>query len=1172
MKKKMKICCSVLSGHRKTFKIMRVSLFLILISAFQVLAGASYSQTTRLSLSMKNSTVREVLGQIEDQSNFYFLYNNQLIDVERKVNVEVKNEKIEVILSKIFEAGTVNTLIRDRHIIITPAGGVSSMQQQKTVTGKVTEISGLGLPGVTVVVKGTQTGTVTNGEGDFSLSGIPANATLQFSFIGMKSQEVFVGNKTTLSIVLEVETFGVDEVVVTALGIRRSEKALGYAVQKVSGESLQKVSGVDVATSLTGKVAGLLVKNSTDFGVAPVLTIRGETPLLVIDGIAYANKTLSDISSEDIESMSVLKGGTASALYGFRGASGAILVTTKNGSTNKAGLNVDVASNTMFTAGFLAIPEKQSVYGRGTTGLYNINSDNSWGAKIDGSMQNQWDPFSKTFKVMPYLPVGKDNFANFLEQGYVTNNNVNVAYKGDIVSVRSSVNWTQNKGQYPNSTLDKYTYTFGGDVNLDKFKLSSNISYAKKESPNVGSNGYTSYDPMYVLLIWSSADFNVLDYMNNYWYTPGQQQSNHFGVQPDGTYKGANQNSPYYDRYEKTNEISRDIMNVDLSMSYDFSTWLKATVRSGVDFYKEVGQLRSSRGSYLSTGNTGVPGNPYTWNSGKTGGYNIGQSTGFSMNNDLLLTGNKSFNKINLEYLAGGTIFYKKDDNINANTVGGISIPGFFSIKASINPPGVNQSTYTQQVNSLFGRLGVSWNKLVYLEATGRNDWSSTLPKETQSYFYPSVAGSFVVSELLPSTKHWLDLLKVRSSWTMAKTPAGIYAINSSYKLNPGIWNDLNGASVPSSLYSPDVLPESANTFEAGVQGMAFKNRLMVDVSYYSKRMYDFLKYAPVTAASGYSSNYINIDEEITRNGWEVTVNGSPIKTKDWQLDLGLNWSTYERRYTKIDPIYSNVSLPWVAEGERVDVFYSKDFVRVPSTGELILSSAGRLQYSQYNSKFGYSDPDWLWGANVNLRYKAFSLFASLDGVVGGLMNTRTESYMWQSGVHPNSVTPEREKDVVAAGVSAAAGGGAAGTAAVAAAGLVSNNYLVQGVKVVSGTATYDKFGNITSDTRVYAPNDISTTYKQYAIDLHSSSAWGGNGSPADTYAKTFLKLREISLTYTVPNKYLHGWAKGASVSFVGQNVLLWAKDFKYSDPDGGAEDFSDPSVRYLGGNIKFTF
>lgn len=1043
--------------------------------------------------------------------------------------------------------------------------------QQTKVSGHVNDEKGQPVIGVSVRVQGTSVGTITDLEGNYSLD-VSANGTLQFSFIGMTTQTIPIAGKSVINVTLLEDTKTLDEVVVTALGIKRSEKALGYSVQKVTGESLQKVSGVDLATSLTGKVAGLLVRNSTDFAAVPVLTIRGETPLLIIDGVAYANKTLSDISSEDIEAMSVLKGATASALYGYRGASGAILVTTKNGSTNKAGITVDFATNTMFTAGFLAIPEKQSVYGRGTTGVYNINSDNSWGAKMDGSIQNQWDPYSKTFKDMPYQPVGKDNFANFLEQGYVTNNNINVGFKGDVVSLRSSLNWTQNKGQYPNSSLSKYTYTFGGDVNLDKFKMSSNVSYAKKASPNVGSNGYTSYDPMYVLLIWSSADFNVLDYKNNYWYIPGELQSNHFGVLPDGTYKGANQNSPYFDRYEKTNEISRDIMNVDFSMSYDFTPWLKATVRSGVDFYKEVGQLRSSRGSYLSTGNTPVPGNLYTWNSGKTGGYNIGQSTGFSMNNDFLLTGDKTFDKISVEYVAGGTIFYKKDDNINANTVGGISIPGFFSIKASINPPGINQSTYAQQVNSLFGRLGVSWNKLVYLEATGRNDWSSTLPKETQSYFYPSIAGSFVVSELIPDTRNWLDLLKVRSSWTMAKTPAGIYAINSSYTLNSGTWNNLNGASVPSSLYSPGILPESANTFEAGVQAMTFKNRLMVDVSYYSKRMYDFLKFAPVTPASGYTSNYINIDEEITRKGWEVTVNGSPIKNKDWQLDLGLNWSTFERVYTKIDPIYSNVSRPWVAEGERVDVFFSRDFVRVPSTGELILSSAGRLQYSQYDSKFGYSDPDWLWGANINIRYKAFSLFASFDGVVGGMMNTRTESYMWQSGVHPNSVTPEREKDVIAAGISAAAGGGAAGAAAVTAAGLFSNNYLVPGVKVVSGTATYDKFGNVTSDTRVYAPNDVPTTYKQYVIDLHNSSAWGGNGSPADTYSKTFLKLREISLTYTVPTKYMLGWAKGASISLVGQNVLLWAKDFKYSDPDGGIEDFSDPSVRYFGGNIKVTF
>jgi len=1037
------------------------------------------------------------------------------------------------------------------------AGG-SAAQQDKAISGKVTDSSGASLPGAAIVVKGTTNGVTTDMDGLYTLSNVPENAILQFSFVGMKTQEIKVGNQSVINVKLTEETIGVEEVVVTALGIKRSEKALGYAVQKVAGESLQKVSGVDLATSLTGKVAGLLVKNSTDFGAAPALTIRGEQPLLVIDGIAYQNKTLSDISSEDIESMSVLKGATASALYGFRGASGAILVTTKNGSTNKAGITVDIASNTMFTAGFLAIPEKQSVYGRGTTGLYNINSDNSWGAMIDGSVKNQWDPFSKTFKDMPYLPVGKNNFHNFLEQGYVTNNNINVAYKGEILSLRSSLNWTENKGQYPNSKLDKYTYTFGGDINLDKFKLSSNLSYAKKKSPNLGSNGYTSYDPMYVLLIWSSADFNVQDYRNNYWYTPGILQSNQFGVQPDGTYKGASQNSPYFDRYEKTNEVSRDIFNADLSASYQLTDWLKASIRSGLDFYTDKGELRISKGSYLFTGNTGVPGNANTWNGYLTGGYNIGMTQGFSMNNDLLLTGDKSFDKINIEYLAGGTIFYRRDDNLNANTDGGISVPGFFSLAASVNRAYVGQSTNSQQVNSVYGRLGVSWNKLIYVDATGRNDWSSTLPPDTRSYFYPSVAASFVVSELLPeSTKSWLDLLKIRSSWTMSKGIPVVYAVNSSYSIASSTWNTLNGASAPSSLYPPGLIPFAANTTEVGLQGMAYKNRLMVDLSYYSKRMYNNIITGPISPATGYSGVFTNTNEERTRRGWELTLNGTPVKNKDWQWDISANWSTFATYYIKLDSLYSPKK-PWVNVGDRSDVLASRDFVKKPGTGELVYSSGGRLQYSQYDSKFGFTDPDWLWGINTTLRYKNFSMFLSFDGVVGGLMNTRTESYMWQAGVHPESVTPERALDVAGAATPSATD---------------DANFLGQGVKVVSGTATYDAVGNITSDTRTYAPNDVKTTYKQYAIDLHNSSAWGGNGSPADTYAKTFFKLREMSVTWNIPGKYLHGWAaKAASISFVGQNVLFWAKDFKYSDPDGGVEDFSDPSVRYLGANIKLTF
>lgn len=1131
---------------------MKLITVFIFAACLQVSANG-YAQ--KVTLKGENLTLQKVFDEIRKQTGFHFFYADEVLSSAKRVTVDIRKAEVGEALDYCFKGQDLTYTIAEKTIIIrkqilapTPVITAEEIPVPAEIKGKVIDAKGEPIAGVSVVNSRNRRGTTTNDAGEYSIQAEPGDV-ITFSFVGKMQQTVKVtAGNNQINISLADAMLTNENVVVTALGIKREEKALGYAVQKVSGENLQKVSGVDVATSLTGKVAGLLVKNSSDFAAVPVLTIRGENPLLVIDGVAYANKTLSDISSEDIESISVLKGATASALYGFRGANGVLLITTKNGSSSKSGISIDFTTNTMFTAGFLAIPEKQSVYGRGGNNTYNINSDASWGTSMDGKTVTQWDPFQKVFRDMPYLPVGVNNFKNFLEQGYITNNNISVGYNKGNVALRNSLNWTQNKGRYPNSTLNKYTYTFGADLNLDKFKMSTNLSYAKKASPNVGSNGYTSYDPMYTLLIWSSSDFDIRNYKDNYWITKGVQQNYTYGLQPNGSYTGASQNNPYFDRYEKTNEISRDIFNADLSLNYEFSPWLKATLRSGIDFYKEVGQLRVSKGSYLQTGNTGVPGNPYTWNGGNTGAYVLGQNSGFSTNTDMLLSGERAYKKFRFEYLAGGTVFFSRDDNMNAATNGGISIPGFFSIKASVNAPTVSQSLYRRQVNSVFTRIGISWNKLLFVEATGRNDWSSTLSKSQRSYFYPALSSSFVISELLPGTRSWLDLLKLRTSYAVSKNIPGIYAINSSYTINNSTWNTTNGASVPSSLYPTDITPSAANTIEVGLQGMFYKNRLMADVSYYDKKMYDAIITGTISPAAGYSGIYTNSKEVINRRGWEVIVNGTPLKNKDWQLDMGLNWSTFKRVYTALDPVFS-AKRPWIYEGARVDVLASRAQLFSPS-GEMIFNN-GRMVYSSYDSKFGYTDPDWLWGLNSSLRYKNFNLYLAFDGVSGGIMNTRTESYMWQSGNHPNSVTPERALDVATPG---------------------STNYLGQGVKVVSGTVTFDAFGNITNDTRVFAPNDIKTTYRQYAIDLHNSSAWGGNGSPADTYSKTFFKLREISLSYNIPAKYLHKIAKAASVSFIGQNVLLKAKDFKYSDPDGGTEDFTDPAVRYLGFNLKFSF
>lgn len=340
MKKMMNSWCPVLSGCKKILLIMRVSLFLILISAFQVLAGASYSQSTRLSLNLRNSTIREVLSQIEDQSEFYFLYNNQLIDVERKVNVEVKNEKVDVILNKIFEDGSVAVTIRDRHIILTPAGETFSGQQQKSVSGKVTDASGGSLPGVSVVVKGTSTGTITDSNGTYSIPNVKPDATLIFSFVGMKTQEIAVAGKTTINITLLDEAIGIEEVVAVGYGVQKRTTITG-SISTVKGEELAAIPAANISQSIAGKLAGVSMRpnggqpgyDSPDIHIRGIVTTGNNAPLVVVDGIKRNN--INQLDPNLIESITILKDAAAVAPYGIGGANGVILIATKKGKSGK---------------------------------------------------------------------------------------------------------------------------------------------------------------------------------------------------------------------------------------------------------------------------------------------------------------------------------------------------------------------------------------------------------------------------------------------------------------------------------------------------------------------------------------------------------------------------------------------------------------------------------------------------------------------------------------------------------------------------------------------------------------------------------------------------------------------------------------------------------------------
>ena len=500
---------------------MKLSVIMLFICVGLAYASDSYSQNVLLNIDVNNKSVQEVLDEIEKQSDFHFFYNNKQVNTSRIVSIKSKQKNVFNVLEQLFSGTNISYKVLDKSIILSPKEVLVAQQKSRKITGVVTDGKGEPVPGANVIQRGTTNGTISDIDGKFSLE-VPDNATLVISFIGYVTKNIAVGHKEIFNITLLEDSRKLDEVVVTALGIKREEKALGYAVQKVKGDNLTIVKSVDVGTAITGKIAGLNVQNSSEFNEAPSMQLRGETPLLVVDGVPYGNITLRDIASDDIESIDVLKGATASALYGSRGGSGAIMVTTKRG--KEEGLNVSINSNTMFDAGFLRLPEVQTSYSTGMNGKYN-SEDFVWGDKMDiGRTAIQWDPIGMEWKDMPLISKGKNNFKNFLEQSIVTNNNISVVQKGKYGSVRTSLTHIYNKGQYPNTKLNKLTYTVSGDMKWKDLTFEGGLTYNKRFYPNNEGTGYGTGGYIYSMLVWTGTDLDIRDY-KNYWLKKNEVQN-----------------------------------------------------------------------------------------------------------------------------------------------------------------------------------------------------------------------------------------------------------------------------------------------------------------------------------------------------------------------------------------------------------------------------------------------------------------------------------------------------------------------------------------------------------------------------------------------------------------------------------------------------------------------
>lgn len=1105
---------------------MRINmLMIVLLGGLVQLQAKSVAQT--VTINARQVKFEDVFKEIKKQTGYNFLYNKKIAALNKPISITAKNKPLKTFLDECFAGRSLEYTIDQNTILIRESTAKeiakrnAGLEQQKTIRGKVTDERKAPVPGVSIRIKGSTEGTMSNTTGEYAINYSGANDVIIFSMIGYKTIELPVAGKTEINVTLLEDTQLMQEVVVTALGIKRDEKALGYAVQNVSTKGLTEAKTVDVGTKLTGKVAGLNVKNSTEFNAAPVLELRGGAAMLVVDGVPFDNLSLRDIAPDDIESISVLKGATASALYGSKGGNGAIMIQTKRG-LKGGGLDVTVNSSSMFTSGFLSMPDVQTSYSSGSAGKYRIG-DYVWGDKLDiGRTANMYDPFTYEWKQTELVSKGKKNLSNFLESSYILNNNVSISQQGENGGIRSSFTHVKNKGQYPNTMLNKFTAALAGNMRSGNFDMDAGITYNKRYYPNNVGTGYGASGYLYNLIVWSGTEYDVRDY-KNYWVR-GKEDSEQNWM--DKVWY----NNPYFIANEMLTGSDYDFSNAFVTANYKIKPWLKATFRSGIDYFAQKMESRNPIGT------VGVV----------KGSYSKSNNSGYSLNNDFILQGNHKWGNFGIDVLAGGTIFYEKDNSTTVSTQNGLSVPGFYSIYASVDPVSAAQSQSQRQVNSLYGKATLSWKSELFVDVTGRNEWNSTLNRDERSYFYPSVAASWVVSETFALPKV-IDLFKLRGSWTETKFAPGVYEINTTYGLSINSWNNMTGASYPTTIRSKGIRPQSLRSYEAGFAAAMLKSRLKLDVAYYNNLSYDNIRAAGVSGTSGFNSTYINIEEQTVRKGLEITLSGTIIQEKDWSWESTLNWSQSRIYYDKLDPVFST-DQPWVQKGNRWDWISVYDYDRAPDGS--IIHSGGYPVISKFASLLGYSSPDYIVGLTNTVQWKNLSLSFTIDGRVGGMMFNTMNQALWNSGTHIDSDNSYRYDQVVN--------------------GL--NNYVGQGSVVVSGTVQRDTYGNIIpgTDTRVFGPNTREVSYESY---MKNNNPYIGTQRIQNFYDQTFFKLRDLTISYNIPAKVSKKLGmKNAAVSLIGQNLLLWTKDFRFSDPDVGSDNLNSPSIRYIGGSLKFSF
>lgn len=1067
--------------------------------------------------------------------------------------------------------------------------------QTSQVSGKVTSREdGLGLPGVSVLIKGTANGTVTDANGNYSLS-VQSNGTvLIFSFVGYVSSEVSVDNSSVINVSLEPDATELSEVVVTALGIEKDKSKIGYATQEVKGSQLVKAREPNPINSLVGKVAGLNVGASAEMIGAPVISLRGrQNVLYVVDGVPINSDTWN-ISPDDIESYTVLKGPSASALYGTRGVNGAIIIKTKRGSDDPRGFNVEFNSSNMWDNTFLTIPKVQNKYGPGDHGRYAFadgkggglyDSDyDIWGPEFNGQLIPQYDgvvdpnntytttfPSGTTFTgniiPTPWVARGKNNLERFLNPGFLTTNNVAISANGDKYDLRFSYTHSYQKGQVPNTDLnsDNFNVTTGFDFS-DKLRFESNINYNRQYSENFPDVQYGPNSMIYNIIIWGGADWDIND-MRDYWQ-PGKE-----GIQQiyaDYT----RYNNPYFLTYEWLRGHQKSDLYGYMSLKYKPFDFLEVIGRTSVSNYDI---FRNEKFPYSAT--------VYGREQAK-GDYREDYRKLFDNNTDLLVTFTKDITPdFNVTASVGGNIrlFRYNSSYITTdylNVPASSLTPGAYTFDNSLNQIKAYNYRAPMDVYSTYYTADFSFRDWLNLSTTGRIDKNSSLYNDQNKdykskYFFPSVSISALLSEAL-ELPEVISYLKVRGAYAkvgegftsanIGPTPSAAYPLgygstyvspyggpsygNSSVYSIPKVYDNQAGAYYPNTLTNPDLKPYFSSAREVGFDARFLADRIGVDFTYFNNIDGPKISTVPLSTATGYSG-YIANGEKTQRTGFEVVLTGKPVVKEDFTWNVLLNWSTFKETLKELPNGADR--LGFIKIGDRIDRYYAGAFYKTRG-GELINDESGRPIRNPVAQYLGNTNADWSWGLVNQINYKNWGLSFQLDGRVGGIIIDYIQRQTFRGGRHIETIQ------------------GAMGEARAQDA-LGIKSWVGEGVVISNGAAIeYDPVtGEITNyDELQFAPNTTPTFLQDWIGRYYAAEE-------ANVISRSFVKLREVTVTYNVPTSFLQKtFLKTASVSLVGRNLGYWAekKDVdidQFVAPDSYSS-LQSPTLRRYGFNINITF